>query len=242
VREPIRGLQDQAFSPKAEPASMISALKQLLSQPLFSCIQLGGACYSLWGYGMSLWVAPFFARTHQLPIEYLASWLAAGAFFGGISGAWLSGRLADRLGREKLSGYLLIPIVGTLLGVLATAVMLQASSWKLGMAMFLVQQLCSSFYAGPVYALMQMTVPVQLRAQAVAVHLFVVNVVGLGAGPLLIGWLSDLYTPSLGAAQALTNGLLLVSCGGLLMIVIFAIGMRMLREGALVLNSKATSI
>jgi hypothetical protein len=38
-----------------------------------------------------------------------------------------------------------------------------------------------------------------MRALASAILLFFLNLIGLGAGPFAVGWLSDVLAPSLGA-------------------------------------------
>jgi MFS family permease len=55
--------------------------------------------------------------------------------------------------------------------------------------------LVSGLYLAPTFALVQNLVGVRMRATAAALLLFVINLVGLGAGPLLVGILADLLTP-----------------------------------------------
>jgi MFS family permease len=43
--------------------------------------------------------------------------------------------------------------------------------------------------------------PVSSRATAVAILMVTINVIGLGGGPVLVGWLSDLLHPAYGEAS-----------------------------------------
>jgi hypothetical protein len=63
-------------------------------------------------------------------------------------------------------------------------------------------------YLGPCFAMTQTLAKPHMRAMASAVLLFVVNLLGLGAGPLFIGVLWDVLTPRLGSVDALRYALL----------------------------------
>jgi hypothetical protein len=54
-------------------------------------------------------------------------------------------------------------------------------------------------YVGPAFAMTQAMVPLRMRARAIAILLFILNIIGLGLGPLAVGKLSDLLKPALGA-------------------------------------------
>ena len=56
-----------------------------------------------------------------------------------------------------------------------------------------------AFWTGPVHAVGQTLVPLRMRAMAAAVMLFVINMIGLGMGPQLVGVASDLLQPRFGA-------------------------------------------
>jgi MFS family permease len=53
-------------------------------------------------------------------------------------------------------------------------------------------------YIAPAYAMVQSLVPLRMRAQAAALLLFILNIIGFGLGPLLIGAFSDALTPTFG--------------------------------------------
>ena len=71
-----------------------------------------------------------------------------------------------------------------------------------------------------------------MRALTVAIHLLVVNLLGLGAGPLVVGALNDLLAASQGAAAVRTS-LLLVSATGLLSALCFVAGASSVRRDLL---------
>jgi MFS family permease len=53
-------------------------------------------------------------------------------------------------------------------------------------------------YLAPSYAMVQSLVPLRMRAQAAAILLFILNIIGFGLGPVTVGAISDALTPSLG--------------------------------------------
>ena len=55
-----------------------------------------------------------------------------------------------------------------------------------------------SSYLGPTFALIQGLAPLRMRALWAAITLLVINLVGLGLGPMAIGMISDALRPSYG--------------------------------------------
>jgi hypothetical protein len=56
-------------------------------------------------------------------------------------------------------------------------------------------------YLGPTFAITQALVAPPMRAQAAAVLLLILNLIGLGLGPSLVGVLSTALAPSFGEAS-----------------------------------------
>ena len=210
VREPERGRLDASSVDKSE-YSLRQALQFIIDHRPLMLLQLGGAFFALAGFGLSFWVAPFFSRVHGLSLQQLATWLAFGAFFGGVSGAWCSGKVADYLGKNGLHWYIMTPVFALLLGVPMTLLMLNVGSYKIALALFVVQQFVFSAYSGPVYAAMQFMVPAKMRALIVAIHLFILNLIGIGLGPLLIGMMNDAFLPVFGEAVAIRYSLTIIT-------------------------------
>ncbi len=56
----------------------------------------------------------------------------------------------------------------------------------------------ANFYLAPVLAQTQGLVDLRMRGVASAIMLLIVNLIGLGLGPLMVGWLSDALTYAYG--------------------------------------------
>ena len=217
IKEPVRGRLDSADC-DSEDYSLRQALSFVFKNRALLLLQLGGAFYALAGYGISFWIAPFFSRVHQLSLQELATWLAISAFVGGVSGAYCSGRFADYFGRRGLHWYIIIPVLALLFGVPLTMLMIVVDNTAMALALFVVQQFVFSCYSGPVYATMQFLVPAKMRALIVSIHLFILNIIGLGLGPLLIGMMNDAFLVEYGEATAIKFSLLVITSGAIVTI------------------------
>ena len=74
----------------------------------------------------------------------------------------------------------------------------------------MVPVLLGNFYQATSFSQTQGLVGLRMRSVAAAVFLFIVNIIGLGAGPQVVGIASDLLAPHFGA-ESLRYALLGVS-------------------------------
>ena len=88
----------------------------------------------------------------------------------------------------------------------------------------------NSVWYGPVFACAQSLVKPRTRATASAVILFVINLIGLGLGPLLAGIISDAFAIQHGAAEGLRYSLVAIGLVGLLAVPSFWLASRTLRD------------
>ena len=110
--------------------------------------------------------------------------------------------------------------------------------------------LVSLFFFAPFYVLLNIYIPamyaanqalakLRMRATASAIMLFMVNIVGAGLGPLVVGMLSDYFSPQFGV-EAIRYALL-VSLGlGVIGCVLLLMSSRFYEEGVLKTRPKKT--
>ena len=113
-------------------------------------------------------------------------------------GTWLSGYLADRLAARRPRTYSLIPLWGAALTLPIAWVAFNAHGWPLSLACLTASSATGILYLAPALAVVQNTVPPRARSTSAAVLLLVLNLIGLGGGPLFVGVLSDLFKPHYG--------------------------------------------
>lgn len=111
----------------------------------------------------------------------------------GIGGTWLGGYLADRFSnrRNDVRWQLWVPAIATLINV-PIALMAYLSPDRNAVVGFLFFSLVFGvMYLGPTFATLQRLVTARERALGAALLLLVINLVGLGLGPFLVGFVSD---------------------------------------------------
>jgi len=191
IREPVRGQFDP---PGEETAPAFSeVVRTLVRKKSFVHLAAGSAIASIAGYGISTFAVPFLMRGYSLSL------LQASLVFGLIGaaaaavGVGAGGFIADRAGRKDRRLYLAIPAVGFFLAApLYMAAFLQQSLAALG-ALIVAPAILQYLYMGPVFATTANLVGPRSRATAAAILTMVINLIGLGLGPTLIGWASDLF-------------------------------------------------
>jgi MFS family permease len=132
--------------------------------------------------------------------------LGLGSLIGHLAG----GPLSDILGRRDLRWHLWVAVVTSpITGCLAIAALLgpvQSIFWLLGILVLL-----SALTSAPLLAITMNLAPVSGRATAAACMYLVINAVGLGLGPQMVGVLSDYLHPTLGE-ESLRTALICASC------------------------------
>jgi MFS family permease len=163
------------------------------------------ACFALMvgtSTGALAWVPSFLNRSHGLEVSQVGLALGLIIGIGGIFGTVvIGGFLSDRLVKRDLRWGLWIGAVGAALMAVGYILMISASSGNGALIAFLIPGILGIFFQGPLMALIQAVSPVKMRATSVAISLFITNLLGLGLGPLIIGTLSDLLSPTYGDAS-----------------------------------------
>jgi sugar phosphate permease len=92
---------------------------------------MGAASSSIMGYGALFWLPSFFVRSYHYSLVQVSWYYGSLIFFGGITGIWLGGWLADRLGDRNRAAYALVPAGAFLLCVplYALGVLAPPSYW-----------------------------------------------------------------------------------------------------------------
>jgi MFS family permease len=212
IRELPRGYSE-ARRAVVEPASTADVLRYLATQKSFLLITFGGAVQSLSGYGVLAWGPTFLRRVHDMGSIEIGTWLGLIIGIGGAIGAYVGGRIADRLGRDDERAYARLCGGVCLLGVPFGVAFLVVGSRVPALLWFIPFYMLGAMYVGPMLSMCQGLVPLQMRATASAVLLFVLNLIGLGAGPTLVGFLNDVLAPTYGA-EAIRYSLVVVTLGG----------------------------
>lgn len=191
VKEPPR-----APGPKAAPLGV--ALAGLARKPSFWLISFGAACSSIVGYGLAFWLPSFFLRSFHMTLTETSLAYGGLLLVGGVFGIWMGGAITDRLTKTGKRGYVLVPAFAFLISIPFFFAAVMAPNPLLAFAFSLPSQALSLVWLGPVIAAVQHLAPATSRTTASAAFLFINNLIGIGAGALFFGAISDAFTARFG--------------------------------------------
>jgi len=197
VREPRRGRWDDAAQSKIKP-SLKETLSLLKQRKSFWYLSMGCALTAYVSYGNGNFFPSYLIRSHGMSLADVGLVLALVTGVTGAIGTFAGGFIADKLGTRDLRWYLWVPLVGGMLGFLPYFYVLLGTNTTGILATLVYYKLVTTVYLGPSIAISHALVPPPMRALASAVLLFVLNMIGLGLGPLFTGLLSDFLQPTFG--------------------------------------------
>lgn len=161
---------------------------------LISAASIGGLVV----LGLPSWTGVYLIRVMGLSATYAGMMLGLILGVGGALGTIFGGILADRLGRSDPGKALLVPAFGLLIGIPAAAVAFCSTDWQIFAACYIVTVIGAAVYIGPLFSLLQLLVKENQRATTIAIFMMLLNLIGAGVGPLLVGLGSDALQPSFG--------------------------------------------
>lgn len=193
VREPFRRGRQAAVAAESVSGGRAPGLVAHLGaqRAAIGALFGGMSLIGLVMYGAIAWIPTFFARTYALEVAHAGLWFGIIMAIGGAIGLIAGGALADRwYARGVGDAHLRVMRLSILLGgppLLAMALMPDSVS---AFAMLAVAFPCLTMHGVGGVAL-QLITPNEYRARMTALYFFVVNLVGLGFGPMLIALLTD---------------------------------------------------
>jgi MFS family permease len=196
VREPARGSADRSGQ-AVSASSFRETLLFFLQSKTYLFVVIGGCMMAVHIMGNAIWYPAFMERVHGLHTGEIGTYLAIARGPVGIVGIFLGGWLADRLGRRDERWRVWVPALGCLLVVPGELLFLFSDTLWLSVTGMIVAGFFVAVHTGPIYAIVLAVARVRMRATATAVFLFCGNMVGQTLGPLGIGYVNDLLTPSL---------------------------------------------
>ena len=191
VREPRRTTSVASYP-------LREVVRFLFGQRSFVLLLVAASFHAAAGYSVAHWAPTLLVRVHGMSYSEIGSWLGAFAFFAGGSGALVGGRVADRLGRRDARWYAWVSAIAAFAALPCGAGFMLLGSPIAAVLCYAPQIFATALYNGPIYAMNQGLAKPRMRAMAVALHLFIVSILGGGIGPWLVGRGSDALRASEG--------------------------------------------
>lgn len=215
MKETRADLAGRAAEVRAAQVPLTAAFALLASKRTFWFLSLAVGFKVLFTDGQAPFLASFFLRSHGAEIADLAAGfglrpmgllgIAIGLINGvfGALGGVLGGIIADRAAARDIRNVVVAPAVALIVAAPAYIAALNVDSAIAAAGFLILQSFMNVFWAGPVYATLHGVVPPNMRATATACAMFIINLMGTGLGPLVVGFLSDLFAGPLGQGPAI---------------------------------------
>jgi predicted MFS family arabinose efflux permease len=194
VAEPSRSVAAEAVKQDA----LTDVIALIPRSPVIRQFFLAVAIFSIGGYGAINWLGTYFIRGHALGSAAVGTWLSLSIGVVGGIGTYITGLLADKWGRHNRAWYMWIPALAAAVMVPFYSVIFTTDNTSLALYLNLVPSLFLAVYIGPGVAILHSNVASHQRATISALFYFVINIVGLGLGPTIIGAISDALSTTLG--------------------------------------------
>ena len=201
VAEPRRGLSDaqRAMDVDAPMPSLMEGVRSMWSNGAALYLVGGITITSLVGYALTGWGPSFMQRSLGMSMLDVSRYVALPGAIIGSASALLGGALADRAAkRHGLWAQSWVVAVFKIIAFPFAVTFYFLDSTTLALASYFISLLFAGAYLGPTFALIQHLAPLRLRAVWAALTLLVINLLGLGLGPFLVGRLSDALQPTAG--------------------------------------------
>lgn len=197
VKEPIKGRMDRAASDEKE-LSFSEVVSILFRKKTFVFLSIGTGFQAFGNYGVGNWLAPFLERSHGMELASIGITLGLIAAFGGGIGTFMGGYLTDKMAKKDIRWYFWLPALAILINIPIAVFVFFGENTQAVLGVTIFSYFLSALYLGPAIAVTHNLVPAKMRVFASAVLFFVLNAIGLGLGPLVIGMLSDWLEPTYG--------------------------------------------
>lgn len=204
--EPPRGYAD-GIKEKPPAPPFWDVAKFMWRHRTINHIVAGCTLISFAGYAGIAWVPVYLQRIHGYSTGESGSILAlAVGVFGGV-GTFLGGYLADRLAPINEGWRSWVVTVAAIIWAPFAYLSFTATDPFWAAAWFFVPAALGGVYIGANFAMMQSQLALEMRAVGAAINLFILNIIGLGLGPLTVGIISDV-TAATSGIDSLRNGLI----------------------------------
>ncbi|HWK96399.1 MAG TPA: MFS transporter [Pseudolabrys sp.] len=196
VREVPRGgtTQTQSSAPATSVALLRSTLGQMFRDSTIRNITIGATLACIVGSASLAWIPSFLVRSHGMSIASVGVYLAVLVGVGGAAGTWFSGAASDWLRKRDLRWSMwLIAAILIVTKPFAFGFFFVENT-TIALTLFTIPAIFGAAYVGTSIAVLHNRIDGEMRPMASALFLLIVNFIGFGFGPLLVGALSDMTT------------------------------------------------
>ena len=192
IKEPVRkGILHIEGVPQ-QKLSLREALKIVFTyRKTFLSICIGTAFTAIVTYACTAWVPTYFSRTFDWPVPKAGFVFGLVLLSGSIGGVLWGGWYADYLENKGIqNGRMRVNIISAVCLLLSCFIPL-IDNPVLVVTLFFIPAFFIASPMGASTSAIQQLMPNQVRALASSIFLFLINFIGLGGGPFLVGFFTD---------------------------------------------------
>lgn len=191
---------------------------------LIACYFGGLSVLTLMAYANVAWFPSYFIRVHGLSRSEVGFGYGSVLAVAGTVGLVVGGLMSDWLVWRGLAiGHLVVAVGATLLAIIPGTLTPLASSASESFMLMVPLIFFGAMPTGASATMTQLIAPPHLRGMVVAVFLLVINVIGIGLGPLSVGLLNDRF---FGDPMAIGHSMaLVIGCSTVLGALLLALAM-----------------
>lgn len=222
IKEPVRGQQEIATGSSIKSYTFLENLKTLLTIRSWWFMCLGITMASLSAYAFSAFQTKFIIyldpsydfRTVLIQLGFINSIAYVGGTYGGA-------KLADIWGAKTVRAYALVPAIAVAAAIPFVFACLWVDSVKMHLTFVAILLTLLGAYLGPSFSVAQTLAPIHMRAMSTALFFFVLNIIALGIGPPMVGFLIDTFSESRTILEATRLALSVISISFALSLLFF---------------------
>ena len=186
-REPARGQAERAKVEKPRAADVFLLFKL----PDYNLVVWGYTAYTFALGAFAMWGPTFLTRVHGVETAMATKFFGAVLVVAGLLGTMIGGFVATAWQKKHPAGYAWMLTLSVLLAAPAAAAAFAATDKTIAMTCLAAAMFCIFLCTGPVNTLILETVPLNLRASAMAMSIFCIHMFGDLWSAEIVGHLSD---------------------------------------------------
>jgi len=210
LREPARGATE-AISQSTADAPGWRGYLDLFKHPRYLLVVAGYVAQTFAMGGFSFWAPSFLVRAHHMELSAATGFFGQALVLTGLVATLAGGYWATVWQRRTGTGYawvLALSAIGAVPAAFLSFTLADPAMAKLALAASMFLLFLST---GPVNTLILETVPVAMRASAVAMSIFAIHMFGDLWSPKVVGYLSDKWGDLQRAVLWVLPGALVIS-------------------------------
>lgn len=205
--------QSNPDRPMTKASDYKTVVMQLLVDKSTRHALIGAALTAMVSLGAAAWIAVFLIRNHGMNTAQVGIYLAVTIGIVGAMGTWLGGIISDRLGSKDPTWRLKFIAITIVIAKPFSILFYLLDYTTFALIVFIVPAFIGGMFIGPTFSHLYSRVDASSRPMVTAIFMLVINLVGLGLGPMLIGFMSTQFSSY--GSDSLTYALVLLQVAGL---------------------------